>query len=440
MIKQSPNSSKSILVRGEVFSSLGEASQKLGESRFLLLQKLYSDDPQYSFYPDHQKQMMIERDKLSKHNALLLDKDFLLQKRENKTSMSDLCKELKVSLDILRTAFYYHGISTKFAQVDESTSSLLNNYDFLMGEITKKTSVKISEELDCSPSLVLQHCKRHGIIVPLRFFSSLEEKVIDFLKTLGINVIIRQDRKILEGMEIDIWLPEYLVGIEIHGLFWHKDKPDLHKNKMLKAEKKGIKLIQIFEDEIQFKFSIVQSKIKAILNKSSISINARQCKIVNLKSSDTIDFLNKTHIQGYKRCAVNVGLEYMGKLVSLVTLNKNKIERSSSDILVKGGFAKIFSYIRKTYNYGEYYTFVDLRWSLAKSNIYIFNGFEFSHYTPPGYFWVVNGKRVNRIKYQKHKLKNMPNFHESKSESDIMRELGYWKIFDAGHASLIFKE
>ena len=64
-------------------------------------------------------------------------------------------------------------------------------------------------------------------------------------------------------------MPKLHIAIEYNGLRWHseefnKDK-NYHLNKLIKCNEKGIRLIQIFEDEWIEKQEIVLKKIKHIL-------------------------------------------------------------------------------------------------------------------------------------------------------------------------------
>ena len=49
---------------------------------------------------------------------------------------------------------------------------------------------------------------------------SAELEIIDFLTELKIRSIHRYSK---QGPELDIFLPEYNVGIEFNGLYWHSD-------------------------------------------------------------------------------------------------------------------------------------------------------------------------------------------------------------------------
>jgi hemerythrin len=65
-------------------------------------------------------------------------------------------------------------------------------------------------------------------------------------------------------------------------------------------------------------------------------------------------------------------------------------------------------------------------------------GFEFINNTKPGYFWVDKNsdKRLSRTKFTKKILVEV-GYDPSKTEDEIMKDIGYLKIYDAGHR--IFK-
>jgi len=64
------------------------------------------------------------------------------------------------------------------------------------------------------------------------------------------------NRTILEGFEIDVYLPEFKIGIECHGEYWHASNskfpkaPNYHFQKFLLAKSKGIRLFQFWGHEI----------------------------------------------------------------------------------------------------------------------------------------------------------------------------------------------
>lgn len=115
--------------------------------------------------------------------------------------------------------------------------------------------------------------------------SKVEEKVAEFVKTLGFD-IVENDRKTLpNGKEIDIWVEEGRVGFEINGVYWHSawdhesdriaKKRHLEKSNL--AKEAGVRLVHFTDIEIETKWPIVSSMIKSILGKSGRRIYARKC-------------------------------------------------------------------------------------------------------------------------------------------------------------------
>lgn len=72
------------------------------------------------------------------------------------------------------------------------------------------------------------------------------------------------DRKLLQGKEIDIYIPKIKVGIEFNGLYWHSDERVKlpHHDKHNLAAKNGVHLISIYENDWEKRKELVKDKIK----------------------------------------------------------------------------------------------------------------------------------------------------------------------------------
>lgn len=80
--------------------------------------------------------------------------------------------------------------------------------------------------------------------------NDLEIEIFNFIKSIYNDEIRQNDRKILNGKELDIYIPKLKLGIEIDGDYWHstqfKEK-DFHFKKSELCRKLGIRLVHIQE-------------------------------------------------------------------------------------------------------------------------------------------------------------------------------------------------
>lgn len=140
--------------------------------------------------------------------------------------------------------------------------------------------------------------------------------------------IIRRDRSVLGNLELDIYIPKLKIAIEYNGLRWHSEKfnkdKNYHLNKLKKCNEKGIKLIQIFEDEWTEHKELVLNKLKHILgfNKNE-KVYARKCEIKKIDKHIGYDFLNNNHIQGSVGSTVFLGAFYNNELIAVMSFTND---------------------------------------------------------------------------------------------------------------------
>lgn len=276
--------------------------------------------------------------------------------------------------------------------------------------------------------------------------SGIENKIGKILDELKVEYI-EGNRSFLEGKEIDFYLPQYKIGIEVNGLFWHSEKfkeKNYHLDKTKKASEKGIKLIHIFEDEIENKLDLVESRIKSIIGSYENKIFARKCKIKEISRKESSEFLNQNHMQGNTGAKIRLGLFFEGQLVSVMTFGSLRISLGSTSKenqwelirfankrgnVIIGGASKLLSYFIKKNQPQKIISYCDKRW--ADGNFYEKIGFSRIKETSPNYWYFKNSRRESRFKYRKDKLIN-DGYDKGKSESLIMRERGFLKIYDCG--------
>ena len=282
--------------------------------------------------------------------------------------------------------------------------------------------------------------------------SESEEEVYEFIKSIYSGEIIQRLR--LEGKEIDIYLPDLNIGFEYNGLYWHSNlhkENNFHLNKTKFFEEKGVKLIHLWEDDWLYKKEIVKSVIANKIGKTDTKIFARNCKIEEVDNKLVREFLEKNHIQGFVGSKVKLGLYYKDELVSLMTfggLRKSLGYANSEDkwellrfcnkigVMIVGGASKLFSHFIKDYLVEEIISFCD--YSRSDGNLYQKLGFTFSHLSEPNYYYIVDGLRKHRFNYRKDRLVK-GGANSELSESKIMSDFGYSKIYDCGMQKWIFK-
>lgn len=100
-----------------------------------------------------------------------------------------------------------------------------------------------------------------------------EIELRDYISTLTSCRIICGDRDILDGKEIDIYIPDLKLGIEYNGSAYHAsenavfiNKPkNYHQKKFLQAKSKGIHLISVFDIDWFSNKEYIKSVIMDIL-------------------------------------------------------------------------------------------------------------------------------------------------------------------------------
>lgn len=283
-------------------------------------------------------------------------------------------------------------------------------------------------------------------------YSDLEYVVINFLRQHNVEFKIR-DRAILSGLELDIVIPSHNLAIELNGLYFHCDKKitdtQYHSNKTELCRQKGIKLIHIFADEIYHKRNICLNRLRNNLGLSR-KLYARKCTLRYIDKC--AKFLNKYHIQGSDRSNIKIGAFYKNKLVGVMTFTeprlalgykKQKMENiwELSRFCTIGGFTcvglfeKMLTKFKNEQKWNKIISYADARWSaVASASVYSKCGFNYVHLTSPNYWYTKNfTERLHRFAFRKSVLVRRYPHLSHLTEREIMKELGYSRIWDCGN-------
>lgn len=292
----------------------------------------------------------------------------------------------------------------------------------------------------------------------IRYSSKAENEIVEYLINLGIKSeeIVLNDRKILGGKELDIYIPSRNVAIEYDGVIWHSEfigekSRSYHLNKTVECERLGIKLIHIFENEWISKQEIVKSRLKHILKYNYDSkVYAKKCDIRIVSSDEKREFLSTYHLQGDDRSSICVGAYYNNELVAVMTFGKLRVAlgnkktnegefemyRFCVNRSIIGIASKLLSFFIKNYNPKKIITFADRRYSNI-SAFYSTIGFSFVSFTPPNYFYFSKNDPYtlyHRFNFRKDQLsKKLELFDPNLTEWDNMKNNGYDRIWDCGH-------
>lgn len=278
--------------------------------------------------------------------------------------------------------------------------------------------------------------------------TTIELIIRNILDKYGIKYICN-DKSILNGKELDIYIPSYNLAIECNGCYWHASNVpnhyvsiNKHYEKYELCKSKNIQLLTLWQDWIMNKYGIIESIILNKLGLTKYKIYARKCNIVNINPKICNDFLKENHIQGTTNSSIHYGLYYGDELVSIMTFVKRKgniweLNRFCNKIntSVIGGASKLLKYFIKQYNPKIIRSF-SLN-DISNGNLYEQLGFSQISINKP--YWYISKdctKRYHREYGRKDAILSRgeaPSNNKNEwNESSTMYDLGYLQIYSSG--------
>ncbi len=281
--------------------------------------------------------------------------------------------------------------------------------------------------------------------------SSGHREMCDFLDTLGVDHYVN-DRKILNGMELDIVIPAHRIAIEFCGLYWHGENNQKDKNYHLRKHddcaKAGWRLITIFEDEWQNKKDIVKSTLGHFCYQTKKGVYARTVTIREIDHETASKFVDAHHLMGrgspgrYRIGAFSNSEELVGVMIFGHPNNEQgstgqlEMTRFATDGRNHPGLgSKMFKWAVTKYDLSEVVAFVDRRWFTGSFKT--ISGFRLDTVIPPGFEYTDCQNRYHRRFMSRAKavaLGAPPNA----TKREMMRHLGYDRIWDCGRLRYIW--
>jgi len=276
---------------------------------------------------------------------------------------------------------------------------------------------QLSLKYRSSSTLLGKYFYKNGFKIK-RFSKSYQEKLIKlFLDELNIDYI-QNDRKILNGKELDFYIPEYQLGIEVNGIYWHSEEVNKDKYNLLTklnlCKERGINLLHFWNIEVEDKFEIVKSIIKDNLGLNQ-EININGCIIQEISQEESYEFYENNHILGWISCDYNYGLYYEEELLSCIGINK-----------IEKGYEIIRDCTKIEYTLNNNLLFDKLIELLCSEEIYL----------------ILDKRLFNNLKYIKYgfilEKETFPNllYYNNKIIYQDIKDLKHKKIYDCGNLIL----
>jgi hypothetical protein len=264
------------------------------------------------------------------------------------------------------------------------------------------------------------HLRGEGCPKCANCISHSENEICSCLKDIKID---QRNRKILGGKEIDIYIPQHKIGIEYNGLFWHSEEngknENYHLNKLNECNKKGIELIQIFEDEWINKRAICESILKNTLGLNTNNlVVANDCKIREYSDKQLIkEFLEENNINGHSEFDMAIAAYYNSTIIGALTFSKcgdktHRINHIATNINYNcvGIEKAMFDYFKTHFDFTIITLFADRRWTInINDNVYTSIGFYVDSIIPPTFTYynpyitkkkrIGKGETIENIKY-----------------------------------------
>ena len=290
--------------------------------------------------------------------------------------------------------------------------------------------------------------------------STYEIEICNMLDSLGVKYETNV-RNILDGQELDIYIPDKKVALEINGCYWHSTEyksNHYHEQKTSIALSQGIRLYHIWEDWWLTKNEIIKSMIMNWLGISPNKIFARKCDIRLVDRNVGMKFLENNHIQGRSPYEFGYGLYYNDNLVSLMTFGHKrgcvgksdyKGERGEWELIrfcsalhtnVVGGASKLLKAFIKNHQPDLIYSYASR--DISTGQLYNTLGFESDGKITSSYWYIepTTFKRYHRTSFTKNAIikRGWKKDKIGWTEAEAMAEQGYYRIYDAGQTKWIY--
>lgn len=290
---------------------------------------------------------------------------------------------------------------------------------------------------------------RCPICVSKTYVSLLEQEVVEYVRSIYDRDIVTTERSLPGLTELDIFLPEARIGIEVNGLYYHSEAfkaAGYHKDKQEAAAALGIQLVEVWEDSWRFQRETV---MRMLAHKIGVSkdqrVPGRKTKPSTITLQEARTFLNEFHLQGWASGSYYLGLRSPdGSLVAVMVLKRAgnrrlRLERYATSAVVAGGQSKLLRYAEQTIpGWDSITTFADA--SVSDGHLYESTGWSLEAHIPPDYSYLVAGRRRHKFGYRLERFRSDPtlSYREGATERELAAENGLLRIWDSGKTRYVY--
>jgi len=279
--------------------------------------------------------------------------------------------------------------------------------------------------------------------------SNGSSEVANFIRSIVPNIsLIEKDTSLLNGGELDIFLPDFNLAIEFvdnYSQINSSRESSFHVKKTKACSWRGVELIHITEYDWINRVDIVKSILRCKLGRGLTNLDISKCSVMEIPSKVKKGFMQTNHIQGNCRSGINLGLFYGEILVGVMLLNRSKfgevgqfeILRFSllKDYSVEGGFSKMVEFFKAQYVPTLLISYINRNYS--SGSMYSSSGFIFTGFTKPDYSYIKGSHSYPKQMFSKRILNSiLPLFNKDLTEKENMEINGFVRVFNTG--SLIF--
>lgn len=274
------------------------------------------------------------------------------------------------------------------------------------------------------------------------YVSRFETEVAEFIASLrSERTVLRSYRGIPSVTELDIFLPEDGVAIECNGVYYHseahRDK-EYHAKKLAACNAAGVRLIQVWEDDWQYRSATVKALLAHKLGDSTLPrIPARRLNAQFIDGATARSFLDLYHIQGSATGTYYAALVDDDGPQAVMALTRRQrtltLERYATAAIVSGGQSKLLRFVEsKLEDWDTIVTFADLE--VSDGALYDASGWERDVVIPPDYKYAVRGVRKHKFGYRLKRFRNDPTltFEEGRTEAELAALNGLLRVWDSG--------